>query len=153
MSAIAVALISLVGTVIAAVLPKWLDKRGFPHAPTAQTVSLGPPLVLGAFSLVGVLSACNADRTIAASFFLGIAGISSAMFGSSAASHSVRFGVYTGYVSAIIAMLFLVYSLLVGSPDSSYFLMYAWAHSLALIWSERLLWRSFFRRLKHAQDD
>lgn len=153
MTEIVVALIAMFGTVAAALLPKWLETRS---AANGDLVSKPTPLaavfIIALFTLVGVWASYNrasevlSPSTAQTSFFLGITGIGSALFGRCSVSHDQHFGMYVGYVSAVVAALFLLWSILIRSPEDDYIQAYALAITITVGWALWLFWRSFVLR-------
>jgi len=149
---IVVALIAMVGTVAAALVPKWLEMRRVLNGPAApKPVPLAAVLVIAAFTLVGVWASYDRASVFSSSaaqtsFFLGITGIASSLFGGCAVSRKQRFGTYVGYVSAVVAALFLMWSVLIGPPSDGLIQVYALATTITVGWALWLFWRSFILR-------
>ena len=150
MTDIVVALIAMFGTVAAALLPKWLETRSAPNSPlVSKPAPLAAVLVIAVFTVVGVWASYNrasevlSSSTAQTSFFLGITGIASALFGRCALSHNQRFGTYVGYVSAVVAALFLLWSVLIRSAEDGYIQAYALATTVTVGWALWLFWKPF----------
>lgn len=150
MTDIIVALIAMLSTICAALIPKWLESRVSSNKDQKLKSTPLPKVFLIAlfamFGIWGTLEQVNQpfkSSLIEVYFFLGMAGITSVFFSRSAASHNQTFGVYVGNLSSIIACLFLLWAALTQRrPDVDYLNIYALFATVAIGWSLWLFWKN-----------